>query len=97
MSHQLRSHLRECVQRHGLQPKNIHIELTEREPADSEEISQAIGAYRVLGVEIAADDFGVGYANLFYLEGFNLDCIKIDRLFLTPNTSRQGESRRSPT
>ncbi|BBK35870.1 diguanylate phosphodiesterase [Allostella sp. ATCC 35155] len=93
MSHQLRSHLRECVQRHGLQPKNIHIELTEREPADSEEISQAIGAYRVLGVEIAADDFGVGYANLFYLEGFNLDCIKIDRLFLTPEHFQTGRKQ----
>ncbi|EOD0354606.1 EAL domain-containing protein, partial [Escherichia coli] len=33
------------------------------------------------GVQFALDDFGTGYSNLFYLECFTVDFIKVDKMF----------------
>lgn len=74
--------LRELVARYGILPQNIHIELTEREIVDTEPVERAIAALRAFGCRIAADDFGVGYSNLAYLDRLHLDYLKIDRVFL---------------
>lgn len=36
-----------------------------------------------LGIQVAVDDFGVGYSSLSYLKQFQLDYLKIDRAFIT--------------
>lgn len=64
----------------GLDPSRLCIEITES--AAMEDAPSTISVLRELkelGVEIAIDDFGVGYSSLSYLKRFPVDVIKIDR------------------
>lgn len=36
-----------------------------------------------IGIQLSVDDFGVGYSSLSYLKKFPIDCLKIDRAFVT--------------
>jgi len=48
-----------------------------------DEAKAALQSLRNLGVHVALDDFGSGYAGLSYLRQFEFDRIKIDRSFVT--------------
>jgi diguanylate cyclase (GGDEF)-like protein len=49
---------------------------------DVERALRVLTALRDMGVKIAIDDFGIGYASLSALKRFPLDTIKIDRSFI---------------
>lgn len=67
----------------GLEPRRLHLELTEglimRSP---ENAAATLGDLKALGVKIVIDDFGTGYSSFNYLKRFPLDALKIDRLFV---------------
>jgi diguanylate cyclase (GGDEF)-like protein len=64
-------------------PINLQLELTETSYLDDKpEIVQNIKALEKMGVKMALDDFGVGYASLSYLHKVPADTIKIDRSFI---------------
>ena len=64
----------------GLDPRRITVEIIESALLhDRPAVAERLATLRAEGVQIAADDFGTGYANLLYLTSLPLDAIKIDR------------------
>jgi EAL domain-containing protein (putative c-di-GMP-specific phosphodiesterase class I) len=67
----------------GLDPAKLGLEITERQLARrADAVASDLVALRGLGVGLAVDDFGTGYASLDYLRMCAFDEIKIDRSFV---------------
>lgn len=67
----------------GLPPAQLEVEITENILLKREmEVAGALRRIRALGVSVAFDDFGTGYASLSHLQQHALDRIKIDRSFV---------------
>jgi diguanylate cyclase (GGDEF)-like protein/PAS domain S-box-containing protein len=66
----------------GASPPLI-VEITESVLVDRDSpAAEAIDALHAQGVQIAIDDFGVGYSSLGYLQDFPIDILKIDKSFV---------------
>ncbi|WP_114227200.1 MULTISPECIES: putative bifunctional diguanylate cyclase/phosphodiesterase [Sphingomonas] len=95
---QLRSHgLRELVcatlERHGLPPHLLELEITENTVLRMDQPSTAaLRRLKDLGVSIAFDDFGTGFASLSLLQHFPLTRLKIDRSFIARIDERPGDA-----
>jgi len=75
--------VREQLDRSGLDPRSLHLELTETAIIDLRpDILRQLGGIRDLGVEIGLDDFGTGYASLTHLRRLPLTFVKIDQTFV---------------
>ena len=83
MAQQVRDALRDS----GIEPALLGIEVTEgallHQP---QQVAQTLAALRQIGVEIALDDFGVGFSNLSRLHELPIDVLKIDRSFVSDVT-----------
>ncbi|WP_052466650.1 bifunctional diguanylate cyclase/phosphodiesterase [Beduini massiliensis] len=73
--------IKETLEKEQLDPRNIIVEFTESYLA-SDNISNIYQALRDLGITIAMDDFGTGYASLNVLKQCPADIIKIDQAFV---------------
>jgi diguanylate cyclase (GGDEF)-like protein len=93
LSRQLPGHITEVLQRSGIDPRRLTIEITETVLL-SDLISAAaeLEAVRALGVKVAIDDFGTGYTSLAHLQQLPIDTIKIDRSFISQMNVRRGSS-----
>jgi diguanylate cyclase (GGDEF)-like protein len=76
----------------GFLPKQIVIELTERNIDEPAAVVKSVAALRALGVRIALDDTGSGHAGLEILSKVRFDFVKIDRL-LVVDAMANGEAR----
>jgi diguanylate cyclase (GGDEF)-like protein len=65
-----------------LPPRWLTLELTERVFSSPELVLEPLKAIHERGVQIAADDFGVGYSSLSYLWQYPLDKLKLDGSFI---------------
>jgi EAL domain-containing protein (putative c-di-GMP-specific phosphodiesterase class I) len=73
-----------CIARSGLDPARVEIEITESTLMRDDASTMAqLSALRSLGIRLALDDFGTGFSSLSYLETYPIDCIKIDRCFVS--------------
>ena len=84
------SFVEETLGSHGLQPKQLVLEVTESlmmqsSGAGQQELRELAGK----GVRIAIDDFGTGYSSLSYLRILPCDFLKIDRSFVMDIPSNQ--------
>jgi EAL domain-containing protein (putative c-di-GMP-specific phosphodiesterase class I) len=67
----------------GIKPEELHLEITETSLLDEGiQVLQNINDIEKLGLKIAIDDFGIGFASLKYLQKFPVSIIKIDRSFV---------------
>lgn len=75
--------VKDCIDRHGIDPRTIVFELTESHNVyDWEFVNKQFQAFHDLGIKISMDDFGMGYSNLGFLKNFRCNQIKIDRVFV---------------
>jgi diguanylate cyclase (GGDEF)-like protein/PAS domain S-box-containing protein len=73
----------QLIERHGLMPDQIVLELTEQALSrDFETAVSVVAELRAAGVSVAVDDYGTGYSSLRYLHRFEADVVKIDRSFI---------------
>lgn len=75
--------IRRILNKYGVPPELIEIEITESIMIDSaEKALQRIEELKKMGMKIAIDDFGTGYSSLSYLTNFPSDMLKIDKSFI---------------
>jgi diguanylate cyclase (GGDEF)-like protein/PAS domain S-box-containing protein len=79
----LPARLAAVLDRHGVQPGQINLEITESllvRGADS--VVAIMNQLVAMGMSLALDDFGTGYSSLAYLKKFPISTLKIDRAFV---------------
>jgi len=87
------SDLEEILLKTGLDPRYLHIEITESNFMQSMHASvETLDRIRRLGVDIALDDFGTGYSSLNYLQHLPIATVKIDKSFIDEIGKRSPES-----
>lgn len=82
-----------AAERAGLPPDRLVLEITEVERLrDPRKLQAVLRQYRDLGLRIAIDDFGSGFAGLTLLAAFHPDILKID-IALTRDIHERYASR----
>ena len=72
-----------CVEKYGVNPKYIIIELTEScQVEDPKELAAMFGRLREHGFKIALDDFGTAYSSMEMLKWLPVDYIKVEHSFI---------------
>jgi diguanylate cyclase (GGDEF)-like protein len=83
----------QAMQRHGVQAKDVELELTESQMIAFDDVTtQVLAALETLGMKIVIDDFGTGFSSLAYLSRLNIDGIKVDRELVHAIDREEGRS-----
>ncbi len=67
----------------GWQAADLELEVTESVVQTTGDNVDMFNKLREIGIKIAIDDFGTGYSSLASLKYLPIDCLKIDRVFVT--------------
>ncbi|AZF07795.1 bifunctional diguanylate cyclase/phosphodiesterase [Pseudomonas sp. R5-89-07] len=94
----LASQLRQVLERHGLQGRQLEVEIGEDcLMSNLEESTKQLKLLRELGVRIALDDFGCGRCSLAHLRDLAFDTLKLDPQLVArlPGSARDAVMARS--
>jgi EAL domain-containing protein (putative c-di-GMP-specific phosphodiesterase class I) len=81
--------IRRVMERTGLDPPSLKLEVTETAIMErAEPVSATFNGLVALGVKLHIDDFGTGYSSLSYLQRFPFEALKIDRSFVSTMSTR---------
>lgn len=81
------------LEQHSIPPELFEIEITEKIALGANAMTiSTLTAIRDLGVGIAFDDYGTGYASLSMLTHYPLTRLKIDRTFVSRMMSNPGDA-----
>ncbi|AZD88992.1 MULTISPECIES: putative bifunctional diguanylate cyclase/phosphodiesterase [Pseudomonas] len=89
----LATELRQVLERHGLEPWQLEVEITESALTQNlDESRKQLRLLRSLGVRVALDDFGSGDCSLAHLRDLELDTLKLDRHLIArlPDSTRDA-------
>ncbi|MFL0693466.1 MAG: putative bifunctional diguanylate cyclase/phosphodiesterase [Agrobacterium tumefaciens] len=83
----------DALERHQVAPEWLELEITEEVALNDADASvQALKAIRDIGVGVAFDDFGTGFASLSSLQRYPLTTLKIDRGFIRDIRTRTSDA-----
>jgi len=83
----------QALDRAGIPPESLAFEITESMlMLEPNRVLRTLAELRDLGVQLAIDDFGVGYSSLAYLQRLPAYAVKIDRSFVSRMTRDRGSS-----
>ena len=86
----LADEVQRALAHHDVAPRRLRVEVSE--PAlmqESDSIHRSVRALEKLGVEVAIDDFGVGYSALGLVRGLPVQIVKIDRALVSTCPNRK--------
>jgi EAL domain-containing protein (putative c-di-GMP-specific phosphodiesterase class I) len=91
--HDIVPRLSERLIRHGVDPSQIQIEITEGALlGDPNRAMGTVNRISELGIAVALDDFGTGYSSLQHLRKMPISEIKIDRSFVAGMASNHDDA-----
>lgn len=76
----------ELLNKTGLPPHRIVMEIVEQPTDDAERLQETVAYYQRLGCLTAIDDFGAGHSNFERIWNLSPDIVKLDRKLLTRAT-----------
>ncbi len=83
---QFRDELHRAFVDAGIKPSKMTLEVTEDEPADLDELADALASLRVKGYHAAIDDYGTAHSSLARIAAVEIDELKIDKSMLAEAT-----------
>jgi diguanylate cyclase (GGDEF)-like protein/PAS domain S-box-containing protein len=85
--------VRNALEQADLESRWLVLEVTESViMQDVERVTDSLEQLKALGLELAIDDFGIGYSSLSYLKRFPIDRLKIDQSFVRDITSDKDDA-----
>jgi len=88
----LLSDVRSILAETGVDPAFLELEITESMlMRDVDKATEALWAFKNLGIRLSLDDFGTGYSSLSNLKRFPIDTIKVDRSFVRELPSNEED------